>query len=250
MVCLISLFIVSPALAIPPLPSSFYGTVKVNGENVADGTVIKALINGQVFGTGYTQTYQGDSVYSLDVPGDDSSSTALEGGKHGDVIQFEIAGVLAVETGTWTSATNVNVNLTTSVTALLNTPQATPTPVPTQTPIKLPKTKKAPTSTSSVVSVPTQSLAVATTVVESAPTDAPTEAQVPQQPTESVGQSNSKPTAIVQMSPTPVPPVSPEETDSENNILTSVIGVLLAGGMVWVVRNGYLKRRPNNTNER
>ena len=66
-VFIISLFITIPALAIPPLPSSFYGTVKVNNANVPDGTVIQAVIGGQVYAEGFTQTYQGNSVYALDV---------------------------------------------------------------------------------------------------------------------------------------------------------------------------------------
>ena len=48
LVCLISLFMTVPALAIPALPSSFYGIVKVNGKSVPDGTLVQALINGQV----------------------------------------------------------------------------------------------------------------------------------------------------------------------------------------------------------
>ena len=97
----------SAVQAFPPLPSSIYGTVKANNANVADGTLVEASINNQVVAQGYTQTYQGDFVYSLDVPGDDTSTAVIEGGKEGDTISFKIGGVSAVEKGIWHSATNV-----------------------------------------------------------------------------------------------------------------------------------------------
>ena len=125
----------SAVQAFPPLPSSIYGTVKANNANVADGSLVEAAINNQVVAQGYTQTYQGDSVYSLDVPGDDTSTAVIEGGKEGDTISFKIGGVSAVEKGVWHSATNVMLNLTISSSNMLNTPQATPTSVATQTPI-------------------------------------------------------------------------------------------------------------------
>ena len=136
--CLANLFIVVPALAMPPLPSSFYGTVKFNNTSVPDGTLIQALIDGQVFGEAYTQTYQGASVYALDVRGDDTATTEREGGREGEAIQFKIGNVLAAQTGTWHSGVNANLNLT----ALSSTPLVTPLPTqtrpPSQTPIQPP----------------------------------------------------------------------------------------------------------------
>jgi hypothetical protein len=108
---LISLTVASPALAFPPLPSSFYGKVKVNGANVPDGTIIHATINGKVYAETKTLTYQGDSVYTLDVLGDDTSTTAIEGGHEGDPVAFTIAGQPAIQTGTWKGGTNVNLDL-------------------------------------------------------------------------------------------------------------------------------------------
>lgn len=232
---LANLFAVIPAKAlIPPLPSSFYGTVKVNGENVADGTVVRALINGQVYSTGYTQTYQGDSVYSLDVPGDDSSTTEIEGGKEGDIVQFDIAGVLAVETGTWKSATNTSVNLTASSAAPLNTPQATPTPVPTQTPIKLPT--KLPTATRSAASSSTETVSEPTSTAETFPTLTPAGEQVLPQPTKSVGQPPDGFTAVPKLSPTSIPAQIPEENKSGNNILWIVFILIVMVILVWTFR--------------
>lgn len=143
----------SPALAFPPLPSSFFGEVKVNGQNVPDGTLVRALIGGKVYTDGRTHTYQGSSVFNLDIPGDEAGSEAVEGGREGDVIQFEIGGVLAEQTGQWHSATNVRVNLSASSDRPLNTPGPAPTPVPTQTPIGLqaqPAASQAPAAAAAV----------------------------------------------------------------------------------------------------
>ena len=100
-----------PVLAFPPLPSSFYGKVKVDGANVPDGTVVRAFINGQAYADAQTQTYQGDSVYSLDVMGDDSSTTLIEGGLQGDTIVFKIGEEVADQSGTWKTGTNINLDL-------------------------------------------------------------------------------------------------------------------------------------------
>lgn len=140
--CLIGPLAAIPALAIPPLPSSFYGTVQVDGENVPDHTVVRALIDGQAYGEGRTQTHEGVSVYHLDVLGDDTDTAAHDGGREGDTIQFEIGGILTEQTGTWHSGTNVELNLTDSGFDSLATPPPTPSLVPTQTPISPGQTTK------------------------------------------------------------------------------------------------------------
>ena len=95
----------SSALAVPALPSSFYGTVKVGGANVPDGTVVQAFNGDRIAAQGYTQMYQGDSVYSLDVPGDNTDTVVIDGGREGETITFKVGGVLADEAGTWHSGT-------------------------------------------------------------------------------------------------------------------------------------------------
>ena len=132
---LLCLLVTLPALAIPPLPSSFYGRIKFNGGNVPDGTLVRALINGQSFAEGRTQTYQGDSVYSVDVRGDETGTSERDGGVEGDTVQFEVGGALAAETGTWQTGTNVEINLTVTSTGGPAAPPPTVPPVPTQTPI-------------------------------------------------------------------------------------------------------------------
>ena len=110
-----SVLIVVTASAQPPQPSAFFGTVKLDGQNVADGTLIEALIDGTIVaGSGDTFTSGGDSLYGLlSVNGDIPETTGVkEGGIAGDTVQFRVGGQLANETGTWASGTNVQLNLT------------------------------------------------------------------------------------------------------------------------------------------
>ena len=138
----------SSALAIPALPSSFYGTVKLNNANVPDGTVVQAFNGDLMIAQEYTQTYQGDSVYALSIPGENTDTVVIDGGREGDTITFMVGGILATETGTWHSATNVPLNLTVTSASTPWAPQATPTELPTQTPIVIiQQASKTPTST-------------------------------------------------------------------------------------------------------
>lgn len=101
----------SAGLAVPPLPSSFYGTVTINGNNAPVGTVVSAWINGVQYAFSQTILYGTQSVYSLDVPGDDPATPAIEGGVEGDAIEFRIGGQPAQEVGYWHSGTNLPLNL-------------------------------------------------------------------------------------------------------------------------------------------
>ncbi len=98
--------------AMPPLPSSFYGTVKINGLNAAVGTSVTAWINGVQYAGTTSLSYNSDIVYSLDVPGDDSETTGvIEGGVAGDTVVFHIGNYVAIQTGSWSGGTNVQLNI-------------------------------------------------------------------------------------------------------------------------------------------
>lgn len=103
---------VSPALALPPLPSSFWGTVKLSGNNLPQGAGISAWIDGVQYATATSSLYGGDTVYKLDVPGDDPGSVLIEGGVSGDTVVFKINGRPAQETGIWQSGVNLELDLT------------------------------------------------------------------------------------------------------------------------------------------
>ena len=132
--------------AVPPLPSTFYGTVKVDGANVPDGTLVTAWIDGAQYGQASTFTFNDESWYSLDVLGDDPDSPAKDGGVSGDIVSFRIGSDDAVQTGVWSSGTPVQLNLTTS-TGPTPTPTATQTHTPTQTPTPSPTHTNTPTPT-------------------------------------------------------------------------------------------------------
>ena len=97
----------------PPMPSSFYGTVKENGSNVPLSTKISAWINGVKYAETPVIIYIADTVYTLDVPGDIAGTAEIEGGKSGDLIFFYIGNRTANQTGFWQSGTNTELNLST-----------------------------------------------------------------------------------------------------------------------------------------
>jgi hypothetical protein len=101
-------------LAVPPLPSSFYGTVKVDGANVPGGTIVSAWIDGVKHAETTVSLYADDTVYGLNVPGDDPETPGIQGGVEGDTVVFYIGGLEADQTGTWHSGANVDLNLTAS----------------------------------------------------------------------------------------------------------------------------------------
>ena len=145
--------------AAPPLPSRFYGTAMINGENVVEGTIIRALINGRVVATTSAVMYQGESVYSIDVPGDDPATPDIEGGIEGDMIRFMLGGFLIRETVTWQSGTDIEFNLSLIANATLPPPEPTETPPPTETlpPTQTPLQTATGLPTQTAISQPTQS---------------------------------------------------------------------------------------------
>lgn len=109
-----------------PAPSHFYGQVKINNENVPDGTEVSAWIAGVMYATANTSTHEGHSVYALDVPGDDPSTLGVvEGGVEGDTIVFKISDLEleAEQTGTWISGADVNLDLSVMVVTVTADPQ-------------------------------------------------------------------------------------------------------------------------------
>jgi hypothetical protein len=88
----------------PEPPSSYYGTVKIYGSNVAEGTLITAKMDGNVVASTEVLIDLGASVYAIKVPGE----ATIEN----DPVEFFIDGVKADQTGIWHSGGNTNLNLT------------------------------------------------------------------------------------------------------------------------------------------
>jgi hypothetical protein len=249
-VFMISLFVTTPVLAIPSLPSSFYGTVKVNNANVPDGTAIQALIGGQVYGQGVTQTYQGDSVYVLNVQGDNADTATQDGGREGDTIQFKIGGVLAEQTAVWHVGTNTNLNLTASSSGTISTPAPTSSSVPTQTALVVIKPSRTPTSViqagEKTPTEPAQPAIGATQTaqpVQIATSQVATKTGQPTQiPTLQVATKAGQPspTFTSNMQPSPTLSAAKNETTNNTNYFTGGMALVLI--LVIAIIIGYLFR--------
>jgi hypothetical protein len=102
----------SPALALPPLPCTFSGTVLLNGANPAAGTSVSAWINGVEYNLGPVVINLGTAYYAVDVPGDDPATAGIiEGGVEGQTVEFRIGWQAAGQTGTWQSGSPQTLNL-------------------------------------------------------------------------------------------------------------------------------------------
>ncbi len=171
--------------AVPPLPSSFYGTVKLDGANVPEGTQVTAFINGVQYASSAYLVYGADTVYTFQVPGDDPTTPAREGGVSGNTVVFHVDGYVADQIAPWLGGSNVQLNLTASSTNTPTltptfTPTSTPTDTATETPSFTPTYTSTPTSTATATSTCTNSPTVTLTLTPS-PTQAFTDMPVAKQ---------------------------------------------------------------------
>ena len=106
----------------PTIPSSFYGSAKIDDQNVPMGTEVSAWINGSRYAqVTVTVLYLGDTMYALNVPGDDVSTPGvIEGGQEGDTIVFHLGSLLAHPTGVW-HVGNAQLNLTSTLASVPTT---------------------------------------------------------------------------------------------------------------------------------
>jgi hypothetical protein len=110
---LILIGLVGEVWAVPPFPHTFYGIVKKDGINVPDGTVIGAWIGGVQYDSTTTSTFGVDSVYTLNVLGDDPETLGKEGGVSGDTVSFTIGSDPADQNALFLSGNITNLPLTT-----------------------------------------------------------------------------------------------------------------------------------------
>jgi hypothetical protein len=96
----------------PPLPSSFYGTVSVEGVNAPPGAEIRAWVNGVAVAADLVQWIDEISVYDITVPADHPETPTIEGGLNGDRVTFTIGDQRADQAGTWLSGSNQPLDLT------------------------------------------------------------------------------------------------------------------------------------------
>lgn len=105
----------------PPNPAArFVGTVLVDGQAPASGTLIEARVGGATCGAGQTYMQGSEAWYKVDVAALDPGATP-NCGSDGATVVFYIGGRLAAESGTWR---NYDINI-------VNLTYTTPTPTPT-----------------------------------------------------------------------------------------------------------------------
>jgi hypothetical protein len=92
------------ALAVPPLPHTIYGQLRLNSTPAANGSALTILVHGVSFMT-TTSTIEGvPGKYHYNVPGDDDSTAGVvEGGVNGDPITFAYPGYELAQTIPWAS---------------------------------------------------------------------------------------------------------------------------------------------------
>ena len=100
------------ATASPDSPPACYfaGTVKLDGADVADGTVITATIEGVEYTTA-TPTGYGASTYAIAIQQEAGTYYA-----DGTIVAFKINAYAADQTGTWQAGQNIRLDLTASTT--------------------------------------------------------------------------------------------------------------------------------------
>ena len=88
--------------AAPPLAATFYGTVRLNGAFVPPGSEITAVIDGRTVAASQSFLDAGQSVFVIDLPGDDPDTPAVqEGGVENQLVHFFVAGKPSTPSGIW-----------------------------------------------------------------------------------------------------------------------------------------------------
>jgi len=100
----------------PPLPYSPYGTVLVGGIAVPNGTFVTAWCGGGQVAQTETILDEGESWYSIDVPGD---TTEIEGCVTGEIVSFYIGELIADQTAPWHSGVSEQLDLTVPPTTIV-----------------------------------------------------------------------------------------------------------------------------------
>ena len=116
----------------PNPPSRFVGSVLVDGQTAASGTLIEARIGSTTCGASTVFMAGGEARYVLDSPALDPGATP-NCGVDGAVVTFYVGGRLASETGTWHNYQLNTVNLSV-VTATVTTTPGAGTPTASVTP--------------------------------------------------------------------------------------------------------------------
>ena len=84
----------------PPIPSAFYGAARLDDADGRHRHAVSAWIGGVKYAETPARFVGGDSVYTIDVPGDDPDTPGVvEGGQEGDLVAFQVGGLAAGRVG-------------------------------------------------------------------------------------------------------------------------------------------------------
>lgn len=120
----------------PPAPAARYvGTVLVDGQQPAAGTVIEARVGASSCGVGTAYSQGSDMWYKVDVASLDPGATP-NCGTDGATVTFYIGGKLANESATWR---NYDINI-------VNLTYTSPTPTPVASPSASPSASASPST--------------------------------------------------------------------------------------------------------
>lgn len=97
--------------ALPPLPSSFWGVITMNGARLPQSAQLTAHVDGVTCGRGNIFLYMGTTYYTISVTGDDPDTPEREGGREDEIIEFRLNGAPLVSTARWHGGTNVRLDL-------------------------------------------------------------------------------------------------------------------------------------------
>lgn len=113
---IVALLFVASVAAMPPLPTTFFGDVIVNGESAPVGTVVSGWVGDTKYIEFVVGSYDHEvGRYTLDFPGDDPDTQNLEGAREGEIVTFKVDGTVAEQTGVWHEAQGfVNVDISIS----------------------------------------------------------------------------------------------------------------------------------------
>ncbi len=97
--------------ALPPLPSSFWGVITVNGARIPLNAQLTAHVESVQCGTAHIFAYGGTTYYSISVTGDDPDTPEREGGREDELIEFRLNGVPLATTARWHEGTNLRLDM-------------------------------------------------------------------------------------------------------------------------------------------
>jgi hypothetical protein len=102
----------APGAEPPPLPNQYYGRVTINGENAPVGVIISAWCGGGQVAAAPTYSYNTESWYFIDVPGDDPATPGqIEGCAGGATVNLKIGAFPADQSSTWISGAQIELHL-------------------------------------------------------------------------------------------------------------------------------------------